>query len=81
MSLIYLFALSGLCRSVSLHSVLPGAKHVIVIGLFNTDASLVLDFSKLSCALFVHAVLEVTTHGAITLTNLFKDISLVSLLV
>lgn len=66
---------------MTLYSVLPGAQHFIVIALFDINASLVLNFSKLGSTLLVHAVLEVTTHGTVALTYLSQDVSLVSLAV
>ena len=56
---------------------LPSAKHLVIILLFNGDASLVLDLSEFGRSFFVHPVLEVATHGPITFTYLPQDIGLV----
>ena len=66
---------------MTLNRVLPSLQHLVIILLFRTDASLVLDLGEFSGTLLVHAVLEVTTHCAITLTHLAQDIRLVRLLV
>ena len=70
----------SLC-SVSLNSALPSLQKLVIILLFVCDAALVLDLSKLGSTLLVHAVLKVATHRAIPLSDLSKDVSLVSLLV
>ena len=41
---------------------------------------MVFNLGKFGGTLFVHAILEITSHGTVTLTNLAKHISLVSLL-
>ena len=66
---------------MSWHRVLPGAQQLVIILLLCIDASLVLDLCQFGSALLVHAVLQVTAHGAITLTDLAKHISLVGLAV
>ena len=65
---------------MSRHCIFPGIEHLIVIVLFSTDASLVLDFSQFGGTLFIHAILEVAAHSAISLTDLAEDVSLVGLL-
>lgn len=65
---------------MSSDSVLPGAEHLRVIRLFNSNTPLVLDLSKFSGTLFIHAILQVTSHRAIALTNLTKHIRLMGLL-
>ena len=64
---------------MSRHCIFPGIEHLIVIVLFSTDASLVLDFSEFGGTLFIHAILEVAAHSAVSLANLAKNVSLVSL--
>ena len=72
--------LEGLCTtSMSLDSVLPSVEHSGIIVLFHSNASLVLDFSKFGGTFFVHAVLEVAAHSAVSLADLAENISLVSL--
>ncbi len=68
-------------RSVAANGVLPCAEQVGVVVLLTLNASLVLNLSKLGCTLLVHAILQVTTHRAVSLSDLPEDISLVSLLV
>ena len=63
-----------------LNSVLPSVEHLIVIALLNINASLVLNLRKLGGTLFVHAILQVASHRAITLAYLAKHISLMRLL-
>ena len=41
---------------------------------------MVFNLGELGGTLFIHAILEITSHGTVTLTNLAKHISLVSLL-
>ena len=65
---------------MTLHGVLPSAKHLSIIRLFNSNASLVLNLSEFGGALFVHAILQVTSHRAVTLTHLSKHICLMRLL-
>lgn len=67
-------------HSVPIDSILPGAEHLSVIRLFNANAPLVLDLSKLGGTLFVHAILQVASHSAVTLANLAKHIRLMGLL-
>ena len=64
---------------MSLDSVLPSVEHSGIIVLFHSNASLVLDFSKFGGTFFVHAVLEVAAHSAVSLADLAENISLVSL--
>ena len=72
--------LGGLCAtSMSLNGVLPSVEHLGIILLFRANASLVLDLGKLGGTFFVHAVLEVAAHSAVSLANLAKNVSLVSL--
>lgn len=66
---------------MALHRVLPGLEHLVIILLFRTDSSLVLNFGELCGTFLVHAVLEIATHSAVTLTHLAKNIGLVRLLV
>ena len=65
---------------MSRHCVFPGLKHFAIILLLNSNASSILDFGELGGALFVHAVLKVSTHGAISFANLTKDVSLMRFL-
>ena len=72
--------LGGLCAtSMSLNGVLPSVEHLGIILLFLANASLVLDLGKLGGTFFVHAVLEVAAHGAVSLSDLAENVSLVSL--
>ncbi len=66
---------------MTLDGVLPGLQQVVIILLFSVDASLVLDLGQLGGTLLVHAILQVAAHSPISLANLAKHISLVSLLV
>lgn len=66
---------------MALDSVLPGRQQCIIILLLTLDASLVLNLGQFGSPLFIHAILQVTAHSAISLTHLAKHISLVSLLV
>ena len=75
------WVITVLLCSVSLNSALPSLQKLVIILLFVCDAALVLDLSKLGSTLLVHAVLKVATHRAISLSDLSKDVSLVSLLV
>lgn len=65
--------------SMSLNSVLPSVEHSGIIVLFHLNASLVLDFSKFGGTFFVHAVLEVAAHSAVSLADLAENVSLMSL--
>ena len=62
------------------HCVFPGREHFVIVVLLNVNTSLILDFSELSGAFLIHAVLKISTHGAISFTNLTKNVSLVRLL-
>ena len=62
------------------HCVFPGLEHLAIVVLLNANTPLILDFSEFSGAFLIHAVLKISTHGAISLTNLTKNISLVRLL-
>ena len=66
--------------SVAANSVLPGVKQLIIILLLAPDATLVLNLCEFGSALFIHAILEVAAHSAISLTDLAEDVSLVGLL-
>ena len=66
-------------RSVALHSALPRTEQLGIIVLLATDTPLVLNLSKLGSTLFIHAILEVTAHRAVTLANLAEHISLMRL--
>ena len=66
---------------MTLNSTFPGLEKTVIILLFALDASLVLDLSELCCTFFVHAVLKITAHSAISLTYLTENIGLMSLLV
>lgn len=61
--------------------VLPGLEHLVIICLFTLDASLVLDLGEFGSTFIVHAILEVTAHGAVSLTYLTKNISLMRLFI
>ena len=63
-----------------LDGTLPGVEHFSVVGFLSLDTSAVLKLCKLGSTLFVHFLLKVSSHGAISLANLHEDISLVSLL-
>ena len=65
--------------SMSLNSVLPSVEHSGIIVLFHVNASLVLNLCEFGGTFFVHAVLEVAAHSAVSLANLAKNVSLVSL--
>ena len=67
--------------SMSLNSVLPSVEHSGIIVLFHSNASLVLDFSKFGGTFFVHAVLEVAAHSAVSLSDLTENVGLVSLFI
>ena len=67
--------------SVAANSVLPGVKQLIIILLLAPDATLVLNLCEFGSALFIHAILKVAAHGAVSLSDLAKDISLMRLLV
>ena len=72
--------LGGLCAtSMSLNGVFPSVEHLGIIVLFRVNASLVLDLGESGGTFFVHAVLEVAAHSAVSLANLAKNVSLVSL--
>ena len=74
--------LGGLCAtSMSLDSVLPSVEHSRIIVLFRSNASLVLDLGKFGGTFFVHAVLEVAAHSAVSLSDLAENVSLVSLFI
>ena len=74
--------LGGLyATSMSLNGVFPSVEHLGIIVLFRVNASLVLDFGESGGTFFVHAVLEVAAHGAVSLTYLAKNISLMSLFI
>ena len=66
--------------SVAIDSRLPGAEHLVVVLLLDSDASLILYLGQLGCSLFVHAVLELATHRPVTLTHLTQDVRLMALL-
>jgi hypothetical protein len=72
--------LPSLLCSVSVNSALPSVQHLLVVVLFGLNASLVLEFGQLGGPLLVHHLLELAAHGAVALTNLSKDVSLVHLL-
>ena len=59
---------------------LPGAEHLVVILLFDSDASLVLNLGQFGGSFIVHSILELAAHRPITLSNLAQDISLMGLL-
>lgn len=63
-----------------IHSALPSVQHLLVVVLFGLNASLVLQLCQLRSSLFIHNLLKLASHGAITLTNLSQHISLVHLL-
>lgn len=63
-----------------LNCALPSVEHLSVIALLNVNAPLVLNLCKLGGTLFVHAILQVASHRAITLAYLAEHISLMSLL-
>ena len=65
--------------SMSLNCVLPSVEHSGIIVLFHVNASLVLNLCEFGGTFFVHAVLEVAAHSAVSLANLAKNVSLVSL--
>ena len=72
--------LGGLCAtSMSLNGVFPSVEHSGIILLFRANASLVLDLGKFGGTFFVHAVLEVAAHSAVSLSDLAENVSLVSL--
>ena len=64
---------------MSLNSVLPSVEHRGIIVLFHVDASLVLDLCEFGGTFFIHAVLEIAAHSAVSLADLTEDISLVRL--
>jgi len=66
---------------VPLDSVLPGVEELVVILLLVLDSALVLDLSKFGGTLLVHAILQVTSHGSVTLVHLTKNVCLMGLLV
>ena len=59
---------------------LPGAEHLVVVVLFGSDASLVLDFGQFGGSFVVHAILEFAAHCPVALTDLAQNISLMGLL-
>ena len=65
--------------SVALHGALPSLEKPVIIRLLSTDAPLVLNLGQLSSTFFIHAILEVTAHCAVALTNLTENIGLVGL--
>ena len=65
---------------MTLNRVLPSSQHLIIVVLLDTNASLVLNLGELSSTLLVHAILQIASHCAVTLTHLAQHISLVSLL-
>ena len=65
---------------MTLNRVLPSSQHLIIVVLLDINASLVLNLGELSSTLLVHAVLQIASHCAVTLTHLAQHISLVSLL-
>ena len=65
---------------MTLNSVFPSSQHLIIVVLLDINASLVLNLSKLSGTLFVHTILQIASHCAVTLTYLAQHVSLVSLL-
>jgi len=65
---------------VTLNRVLPSSQHLIIVVLLDINASRVLNLGELSSTLLVHAILQIASHCAVTLTHLAQHISLVSLL-
>ena len=66
-------------RSVTLYGAFPRTEQLGIIVLLGTDTPLVLNLSKLGSTLFIHAILEVTAHRAVTLADLAEHISLMRL--
>jgi len=54
----------------------PSAEHPGVAGLLILNTAGVVELGELGSALFVHFLLEIATHGAVTLTDLHEDVSL-----
>ena len=71
---------AGSSRSVPVDRRLPGVEHLVVIGLFGSNASLVLDFGQFGGSFVVHAFLELTAHCPVALTDLAQNVSLMGLL-
>ena len=65
---------------MSINRRLPGAEHLVVVVLFGSNTSLVLDFGQFGGSFVVHALLELAAHCPVTLTDLAQNISLMSLL-
>ena len=65
---------------MTLNRVFPSSQHLIIVVLLDINASLVLNLGELSSTLLVHAILQIASHCAVTLTHLAQHISLVSLL-
>ena len=65
---------------MTLNRVLPSSQHLIIVVLLDINASRVLNLGELSSTLLVHAILQIASHCAVTLTHLAQHISLVSLL-
>ena len=73
----------ALCESecsVSVDSALPSVQHLLVVVFFSLDASLVLELSQFGGSFLVHHLLQLASHGAVTLAHLAKHISLMHLL-
>lgn len=66
---------------MSLDGALPSLEHLGVVSFLDVDATLVLKLCKLRGAFVIHFVLKVSAHGAVSLTNLAQDVSLVGLFV
>ena len=64
---------------MALNSALPSGEQLAIILLLRSDAALVLELSKFGGALFVHAILQLAPHSAVTFTHLAKHVRLVSL--
>ena len=65
---------------MTLNRVFPSSQHLIIVVLLDINASRVLNLGELSSTLLVHAILQIASHCAVTLTHLAQHISLVSLL-
>ena len=71
---------AGSSRSVPVDRRLPGVEHLVVIGLFGSNASLVLYFGQFGGSFVVHAILELAAHCPVALTDLAQNVSLMGLL-
>ena len=64
--------------SVALDSALPGVEHLFVVLLLSVDSARVFQLGQFGGALLEHLLLQILAHGSFALSDLAKDVGLMS---